>query len=72
MWAFVHHDADGTGEPLTVLLRPGKARSNTAADHSATRRDALRQLRAYQSETRPGRKILVPIDGAGATHALLI
>ncbi|HZW42940.1 MAG TPA: transposase, partial [Dermatophilaceae bacterium] len=31
--AFVDHGAEGTGEPLTVMLRPGNAGSNTAADH---------------------------------------
>jgi hypothetical protein len=33
LWAFVDHGAAGTGEPLSVLLRPGNAGSNTAADH---------------------------------------
>jgi hypothetical protein len=36
LWAFVDHggtgDDAGTGEPLSVLLRPGNAGSNTAAD----------------------------------------
>ena len=31
--AFVDHGPDGTGEPLEVMLRPGNAGSNTAADH---------------------------------------
>jgi hypothetical protein len=31
--AFVDHGAEGTGEPLSILLRPGNAGSNTAADH---------------------------------------
>jgi hypothetical protein len=29
------HGGDGIGEPLSVLLRPGNAGSNTAADHIA-------------------------------------
>jgi hypothetical protein len=33
LWAFADHGQDGTGEPLAVLLRPGNAGSNTAADH---------------------------------------
>src|SRR5512144_1768905 len=33
LWAFADHGPDGTGEPLAVLLRPGNAGSNTAADH---------------------------------------
>jgi hypothetical protein len=42
--SFADHGGDGTGEPLTFLLRPGNAGSNTAADHIAVARDALRQL----------------------------
>lgn len=42
--AFVDHGAEGTGEPLSILLRPGNAGSNTAADHISVARDALRQL----------------------------
>jgi hypothetical protein len=29
--AFADYGADGTGEPLAIVLRPGNARSNTAA-----------------------------------------
>ena len=71
LWAFLDHGQDGTGEPLAVQLRPGNAGSNTAADHITVIRDALRQLPGHRSGTRPGRKVLVRIDGAGATHALL-
>jgi hypothetical protein len=35
LWAFVDHGGQGTGERLSVLLRPGNAGSNTAADHIA-------------------------------------
>ena len=31
--AFLDHGAEGTGEPLAMLLRPGNAGSNTAVDH---------------------------------------
>lgn len=31
--AFLDHGGEGTGEPLAILLRPGNAGSNTAADH---------------------------------------
>ena len=65
------HGQDGTGEPLSVLLRPGNAGSNTAADHITVLRDALRQLLGVQPGGRAGRKVLVRVDGAGATHALL-
>ena len=75
LWAFVDHGSEGTGEPLSFALRPGNAGSNTAADHISVVRDALRQLPGQPARssagTRPGRKVLIRIDGAGATHALL-
>jgi hypothetical protein len=67
LWAFADHGPDGTGEPLAVLLRPGNAGSNTAADHIAVTRAALAQLPGVDPG-RPGRKVLVRTDGAGATH----
>ncbi len=42
--AFVDHGAEGTGEPLAVMLRAGNAGSNTAADHIAVTKAALAQL----------------------------
>jgi hypothetical protein len=71
LWAFVDHGVAGTGEPLSVLLRPGNAGSNTAADHITVIRQALRQLPGHRPGTRPGRRILVRSDAAGATHELL-
>ena len=71
LWAFVDHGPDGAGEPLAFLLRKGNAGSNTAADHIAVLRDALRQLPSHRPGTRPGRRVLVRADGAGATHDLL-
>jgi hypothetical protein len=71
LWAFVDHGPAGTGEPLAALLRPGNAGSNTAADHLTVIRAALRQLPDHQAGHRPGRKVLVRVDGAGATHELL-
>ncbi|HEY0688060.1 MAG TPA: IS1380 family transposase [Kribbella sp.] len=71
LWAFVDHGAEGTGEPLSVLLRPGNAGSNTATDHVTVLRNALRQLPGHHAGTRPGRKVLIRIDGAGCTHELL-
>jgi hypothetical protein len=62
---------DGTGEPVALLLRPGNAGSNTAADHLTVLRDALRQLPDVRPGTRPGRKVLVRTDAAGCTHAVL-
>jgi len=69
--AFVDHGPAGTGEPLALLLRPGNAGSNTAADHSAVIKDALKQLPSHRVGTRPGRKVLVRTDGAGATHKVI-
>jgi Transposase DDE domain group 1 len=71
LWAFVDHGPEGTGEPLSVLLRPGNAGSNTAADHVTVIREALAQLPGHRAGTRAGRKILIRIDGAGATHELV-
>ncbi len=71
LWAFANHGAEGTGEPLTCLLRAGNAGSNTAADHIAVVKAALAQLPSRRSRTRPGRKILVRADAAGCTHEFL-
>ena len=71
LWAFADHGQHGTGEPLAVLLRPGNAGSNTAKDHIALTREALRQLPSHRPGTRPGRRILVRVDGAGSTHKFL-
>ena len=71
LWAFVDHGGEGTGEPLSVLLRPGNAGSNTAADHITVTRAALKQLPGHWRGTRPGRRVLVRADGAGCTHDFL-
>jgi hypothetical protein len=68
---FVDHGPSGTGEPLQIVLRPGNAGSNTAKDHIDVVRAALQQLPGHRAGTRPGRKVLVRVDGAGSTHALL-
>ncbi|WP_426977316.1 IS1380 family transposase [Pseudarthrobacter sp. O4] len=66
--AFIDHGATGTGEPLAMLLRPGNAGSNTAADHISVVRDALKQLPAgYRS----GRKVMIRTDSAGGTQGFL-
>jgi len=61
---FVDHGQTGTGEPLQIALRPGNAGSNTAADHIDVVKAALKQLPGHQAGTRPGRKVLVRVDGA--------
>jgi hypothetical protein len=67
----VDHGPDGTGEPLQIHLRPGNAGSNTAAHHITITRKSLRQLPFHRPGTRPGRKVLIRVDGAGATHDYL-
>ena len=57
---------DNTSEWLTVMLRPGNAGSNTAADHVAVLDAAFRQVPAKYR-----RHLLVRADGAGCTHGLL-
>jgi hypothetical protein len=73
LWAFADHGTAGTGEPLAVMLRAGNAGSNTAADHVIVIREALRQLPFHAATTsrRIGRKVLIRIDGAGATHEVV-
>ena len=66
--SFVDHGAEGTGEPLAILLRPGNAGSNTAADHISVARDALRQLPFTARGGRIGRKVLIRTDAGGGTH----
>ena len=69
--AFADHGPNGTGETLAILLRPGNAGSNTAADHITVIRDALRQLPSHRTGIRPGRKVLIRTDSAGCTHDVL-
>ena len=57
--------ADETREALAMLLRPGNAGSNTAADHKTVIDRALAQIPAEQIESI---EILVRADSAGATH----
>jgi hypothetical protein len=71
LWSFADHGPAGGGEPLGVLLRPGNAGSNTAADHITVVRAALRQLPGHRVGVRPGRAVLVRADAAGATHGFL-
>ncbi len=57
--------ADETREALAMLLRPGNAGSNTAADHVTVIDQSLAQIPEEQLETI---EILVRADSAGATH----
>ncbi len=60
---FADHGPDGSGEPLAIMLRPGNAGSNTAADHIEASRLALAQL---PKATR--RRVLIRCDSGGGTH----
>jgi hypothetical protein len=57
--------ADQTREALSMMLRPGNAGSNTAADHKAVIDLALAQIPVEQIESM---EILIRADSAGATH----
>ncbi|WP_330178977.1 IS1380 family transposase [Nocardia sp. NBC_01503] len=65
--AFIDHGSDGTGEPAAMLLRPGNAGANTAADHKKVLAAALGQL-PWAPGYRVGRKVLVRTDAGGGTH----
>ncbi len=58
--------AANTRECLAMLLRPGNAGSNTFADHKEVLAAAVRQVPA-----RFRKKIIVRVDGAGASHELI-
>jgi hypothetical protein len=63
---FADHGAQGSGEPLAIVLRPGNAGSNTAADHIEATRLALAQMpRALR------RQVLIRADSGGGTHEFL-
>jgi len=69
--SWVDHGPDGTGEPLSMMLRKGNAGSNTAVDHIQVTKDALRQLPFHRRGGRLGRKVLIRTDGGGGTHEFL-
>jgi hypothetical protein len=71
LWTFVDHGPGGSGEPLAVLVRAGNAGSNTAADHITVAGQALAQLPGHRPGARPGRRVLIRTDGAGASHEFL-
>ena len=54
--AWFDHGADGAGECAAIMLRPGNAGANTAADHIEVISRALDQAGLG---SRPGRKVLV-------------
>jgi hypothetical protein len=62
---------DESGEALAMLLRPGNAGANTAADHIAVLDAALAQLPPDVAERERDEPVemLARADAAGATHA---
>ena len=66
MTAWADHGPGGNGEPLAIMLRPGNAGSNTAADHIEATRLSLAQLPPHLR-----RRALVRADSAGGTHDFL-
>lgn len=62
---------DEPGEALAMLLRPGNAGANTAADHVTVLDEALAQLPAdvRDRERDEPTEVLARSDSAGATHA---
>src|SRR5204863_9348111 len=64
------HGVGGAGEPVAELLRPGKAGSNTVADHKVVLDAALAQIpEPLRRPDEHGRvRVLVRCDAAGATH----
>jgi len=67
---FGHHPlaawCGNTLECLAMTLRPGNAGSNTASEHVSVLNEAL-----WQVPSRFRSKILVRLDGAGASHAFI-
>jgi Transposase DDE domain group 1 len=63
---FADQGSEGNGEPLAIMLRPGNAGSNTAADHIEAVQLALAQLPAGMRK-----RVLVRADSAGGTHDFL-
>ena len=64
--AFADHGAGAAGEALAIMLRPGNAGSNTAAEHIEVTRLALAQL-----PHRLRRRVLIRTDSGGGTHDFL-
>ena len=66
MTAFIDHGSGGTGEAAALVLRPGNAGSNTAADHITAGRLALNQV-----PSRLHKQVLIRTDSGGGTHEFL-
>jgi hypothetical protein len=66
--AYVDHGEDGTGEYIAGLFRKGNAGSNTAIDHIAVTKAAIKAL---PGRRRGSKKILIRTDGAGFSKKFL-
>jgi hypothetical protein len=64
--AFADHGGGAGGEALAIVLRPGNAGSNTAAEHIEVTALALAQLPRRQR-----RRVLIRTDSGGGTHEFL-
>ena len=65
MTAWADHPG-GNGEPLAIVLRPGKAGSDTAADHIEATKLSLARL-----PRRLRRRVLIRAGSGGGTHEFL-
>jgi hypothetical protein len=63
---FADHGAAGAGEPVAIVLRPGNAGPDTAADHIKATRLAVAQL-----PEQARRRGLIRCDSARGTHEFL-
>jgi hypothetical protein len=66
LFAFCDHGAEGSGETLAAMLRPGSATANNAADHIAVLNAALAQLPEHERA-----RVLVRADTGGGVKAFL-
>jgi Transposase DDE domain group 1 len=66
LFAFCDHGANGSGETLAAMLRPGSATANNAADHIAVLDAALAQLPEGERA-----QVLVRADTGGGVKQLL-
>jgi hypothetical protein len=65
--AFIDYKNNG-GEPAGIMLRPGRAGSNTAKDHTDLAAKALLGLPAPLHGCQARDRVLIRTDSAGATH----
>ena len=69
--AIIDHGDGLTGEPAAVLLRPGNAGSNTAADHITVPDQAVSALPEHADGHEWDTRLLVRTDAAGGSQSFL-